>query len=77
MSSANRGGVKRYLKIAGGFALVFAGVIMIFTPGPGWPAIVVGLGLLAAEFLWARRLLDRIKAGGGRLRNAFLSRFSS
>src|SRR2546429_3848762 len=31
--------------------------MMIFTPGPGTPVILMGLGLLAAEFVWARRLM--------------------
>jgi len=44
---------------------------MLVTPGPGWVAIAVGLALLAREFAWARWLLRRLKAGGGRLRDAF------
>jgi len=28
------------------------------------------LGLLAAEFVWAKRLMDRIKHEGGRVRDA-------
>ena len=35
---------------------------MLITPGPGLLVIVAGLSLLAAEFVWARRLLDKIKA---------------
>jgi hypothetical protein len=45
---------------------------MIVTPGPGWLTIVLGLGLLAAEFVWAQRLLNGLKAGGNRLRATFL-----
>jgi uncharacterized protein (TIGR02611 family) len=60
---------KRFLKVLGGFALLALGVIMIFTPGPGWLTILLGLGILAAEFVWARRLLDEIKDRGGRLRD--------
>jgi hypothetical protein len=43
---------------------------MLVTPGPGWLVIFLGLGLLAAEFVWARRLRDRIKREGGRVRDA-------
>jgi len=64
--------VKRFFKIIGGFTLLLVGVLLIFTPAPGWVVIALGLGLLGAEFVWARRLLDRLKAGGGRLRNAML-----
>lgn len=40
---------------------------MLVTPGPGMLTIFLGLGLLAAEFVWARRLMDRIKHEGGRV----------
>jgi uncharacterized protein (TIGR02611 family) len=63
---------KRFFKILAGFTLLVAGVVMIVTPGPGWLAIALGLGLLAAEFVWARRLLNRLKAGGDRLRATLL-----
>jgi uncharacterized protein (TIGR02611 family) len=63
---------KRFFKILAGFTLLAAGVVMIVTPGPGWLTIVLGLGLLAAEFVWAQRLLNRLKAGGNRLRDTFL-----
>lgn len=44
-----------------GSLLVVAGVVMLVTPGPGVIAIVAGLALLAREFRWARRLLDRTR----------------
>jgi uncharacterized protein (TIGR02611 family) len=59
--------VRRVFLIIGGFTLLLAGVIMLVTPGPGLLVIFLGLGLLAAEFVWARRLMDRIKHEGGRL----------
>lgn len=60
--------VLRYAKIAGGFLLLAAGIAMIALPGPGWLTIVAGLAILAGEFLWARRLLDRLKGQFNRLR---------
>jgi putative transmembrane protein PGPGW len=48
---------KRFLKILFGIILLAWGVIMIVTPGPGRLTIILGLGLLAAEFVWALRLL--------------------
>jgi uncharacterized protein (TIGR02611 family) len=53
--------VRRLSRIAGGFTLLLIGIVMLVTPGPGWLVILLGLGLLAAEFVWARRLMDRIK----------------
>ena len=55
-----------------GFTLLLVGVVMIITPGPGWLVISLGLGLLAAEFVWARRLMDRIKHEGGRIKDTVL-----
>lgn len=59
---------KRVLKIVFGFTLLLLGAIMVISPGPGWLTIVLGLGILAAEFVWARRLLDRMKQQGVRLK---------
>jgi uncharacterized protein (TIGR02611 family) len=64
--------VRRIFLIIAGFTLLFVGVIMLVTPGPGMLTILLGLGLLAAEFVWARRLMDRIKHEGGRLKDAVL-----
>ena len=65
---------KRFLKILFGFTLLALGVLMIVTPGPGWLTIMLALGVLAAEFVWARRLLDRMKEQGIRLRDTVLPR---
>jgi uncharacterized protein (TIGR02611 family) len=65
---------KRLLKILFGFTLLAFGLIMIVTPGPGWLTIMIGLGVLAAEYVWARRLLDTLKEQGLRLRDTILSR---
>jgi uncharacterized protein (TIGR02611 family) len=59
---------KRFLKILVGFTLLVLGIVMVATPGPGALTIVLALGVLAAEFVWARRLLDRVKEQGVRLR---------
>lgn len=43
-----------------GSAVMLLGIVMLFTPGPGWALIIFGLGLLALEFTWAERLLERV-----------------
>jgi len=68
--------VQRGLKIAGGFSLLGVGLLMMFTPGPGWLAILAALGILAAEFLWARSLLEWMKSKTLRLRDAVFVRSS-
>jgi uncharacterized protein (TIGR02611 family) len=64
--------VKKIFRIAAGFTLLSVGVIMLVTPGPGWLIIFLGLSLLAAEFLWARRLKERIKREGVRIKDAVI-----
>ena len=64
--------VRRVFLIIAGFTLLLAGGVMLVTPGPGMLVIFLGLGLLAAEFVWARRLMERIKHEGGRLKDAVL-----
>src|SRR5262244_4465730 len=64
--------VRRAFRIVSGFTLLVVGAIMIITPGPGWLTILLGLSLLAAEFVWARRLMNRIKREGGRIKEAVL-----
>lgn len=44
-----------------GGTVVLLGLIMILTPGPAFVVIPIGLAILAAEFVWARRLLRRIR----------------
>jgi uncharacterized protein (TIGR02611 family) len=61
---------KRFFKILVGFTLLVIGVVMIVTPGPGLLTILLALGVLAAEFVWARRLLDRVKEQGVRIRQS-------
>lgn len=43
-----------------GFVVLLAGVVMLVTPGPGIPVIILGLGILALEFAWAERWLERV-----------------
>jgi uncharacterized protein (TIGR02611 family) len=62
--------VRRIFLVIAGFTMLVAGVVMLVTPGPGMLVIFLGLGLLAAEFVWARRLMDKIRSEGGRLKDA-------
>lgn len=40
-----------------GTAVVAIGIVLLPLPGPGWLIIFGGLGILATEYVWARRLL--------------------
>ena len=45
-----------------GFTVLLIGVAMIVLPGPAILVIPLGLSILATEFVWARRLLERARA---------------
>lgn len=45
-----------------GSTVLLIGVALVFLPGPAVVVIPIGLAILAAEFVWARRLLERMKA---------------
>jgi uncharacterized protein (TIGR02611 family) len=52
-----------------GLVILALGVVLLPLPGPGWVVIFLGLGVLAAEFVWAQRVLRRAKGYYERLRD--------
>jgi tellurite resistance protein TerC len=48
--------------VIGASVLAF-GIALIVLPGPAFIVIPIGLAILATEFLWARRLLRRVREG--------------
>lgn len=51
---------KFFIALIGGTVFLI-GVAMLILPGPGLLVIVAALGILATEFLWAKRALQRAK----------------
>ena len=53
-----------------GTAVLLVGLVMIVTPGPAFVLIPIGLAILATEFDWAHRWLEkaRVKAHQARLK---------
>jgi uncharacterized protein (TIGR02611 family) len=52
----------RFIRLAvaiAGFLVVCIGIVLIPLPGPGLLVVAVGLFILALEFAWAERLLER------------------
>jgi tellurite resistance protein TerC len=45
-----------------GTTVVIAGVVLMALPGPGLLTVLVGLGILSAEFAFARRWIQYLKA---------------
>ena len=59
-----------------GGTVTAAGVVMLVTPGPGLLVIIAGLAILATQFAWAERALDKVKSRARSARdNAALRRF--
>jgi uncharacterized protein (TIGR02611 family) len=64
---------KRAIVAIVGFTLLTLGIVMLVTPGPGWAVIILGLSILAIEFVWARRLLKRLKQAGSDIKNSIFN----
>ena len=54
-----RSKVVRAAVILAGFVVVLAGLAMLVLPGPGLAVTAAGLAILALEFVWAERVLER------------------
>jgi uncharacterized protein (TIGR02611 family) len=53
--------LRKALVLILGISVVIVGIVMIVTPGPAIVVIPAGIAILATEFLWAQRLLNRVK----------------
>jgi uncharacterized protein (TIGR02611 family) len=53
--------MKRLVVAVIGFTILVMGIAMIILPGPALVVIPLGLGILATEFVWARRMLDNVR----------------
>lgn len=64
-----RHGVRRPAVFVAGWAVIFLGLLMLPSPCPGAPFVVIaGLALLATEFEWARKPLHRLRERFDRFR---------
>jgi uncharacterized protein (TIGR02611 family) len=64
---------RRIVVLLLGVTLILFGAVLLVTPGPGWLVILAGLAVLAFEFVWAQRLLKRIKRKGQELRRTMFN----
>ena len=63
---------KRIAVTVAGAAIVAAGLVMLVLPGPGLVVIVLGLAVLATEYVWAATALEHAKTAakkGGNVAN--------
>jgi uncharacterized protein (TIGR02611 family) len=49
----------RLVLAVAGFTVLLVGLALLVLPGPGLLVIVLGLTILALEFAWAERMLER------------------
>ena len=55
----DRHAIVRVLVMLAGFTVLLGGLAMLVLPGPALAVIPLGLAILALEFAWAERLLER------------------
>lgn len=53
--------LRKLVVAAVGGSVVLVGAVMLLTPGPAFLVIPAGLAILATEFVWAQRLLERAR----------------
>ncbi|MGE5498079.1 MAG: PGPGW domain-containing protein [Syntrophothermus sp.] len=53
--------IKKWVIGVVGVIVTLAGIAMLVLPGPAFLVIPAGLGILATEFEWARKLLHTFK----------------
>ena len=58
---------KRVIVAVVGGTVLLIGLALLVLPGPAFLVIPLGLGILATEFVWARRLLRRVKREASRI----------
>jgi tellurite resistance protein TerC len=59
VSHRSRGRLYRALVVLAGLSVTLAGLALLVLPGPAFVVIPIGLAMLALEFAWAEKLLDK------------------
>lgn len=65
---------RRLIVLVVGCTVLLIGLALLVLPGPAFVVIPIGLGILATEFVWARRLLARVKREAARAVSAVTGR---
>ncbi|MCB1059001.1 MAG: PGPGW domain-containing protein [Calditrichaeota bacterium] len=58
---------RRLVRTVIGFSVLAVGVLLIVLPGPAVVVIPIGLAILASEYTWARKYLNKFKEGGEKI----------
>jgi tellurite resistance protein TerC len=70
---ANRPRVRKSIVAVIGSTVVLFGLALIILPGPAVVVVPLGLAILASEFAWARRLIQRGDTVWGNVRRRWRS----
>jgi uncharacterized protein (TIGR02611 family) len=65
---------KRIAVTVGGLVLIAVGLVLMVLPGPGLPLAILGLAILATEYVWAQRMLNFAKRKAEQAKNKVLGR---
>ena len=57
-----------------GFTVLAVGLVLLVTPGPGLLVIIAGLAILAHEFAWAAKALEKARTRAAQAREAAMRR---
>ncbi len=63
--------IKKMLIFLVGITILVFGIALLILPGPGILIIILGLTILAIEFVWAEALLIKLKGHAHKLKNKF------
>ncbi len=64
--------VRKLIVLVIGLTVLLLGLVMIVAPGPAIVVIPVGLAILGTEFIWARKILRKVKNEGGKFGSSLL-----
>ena len=68
-------GLKRITVFVFGSGVVALGLVLIPLPGPGLLVVILGLAILASEFIWAQKALEAAQRRAKQSRNFVVDRW--
>jgi len=66
--------IRKLIILVLGLTVVLIGLALLVLPGPAVIVIPAGLAILATEFIWARKLLNKMKREAARLGSKLVGR---
>lgn len=71
MTSSHSTAKRVVIAVIGG-TVTLIGIALIVLPGPAFIVIPIGLSILASEFYWAKRWLDKVRELAKRSKEKFM-----